>query len=489
MGKDSQEVTLICDSKLLQKNNSSILAFGIGRPMAHDLYLKERYRGIVRCLIYFKNSVVSLLIFNLHLSNEEVPSKVSSSVEVTQNYSMNVHKGQVIDHIIKIQPKFPWYTITIFFSITEHIDIAWAHWTPATLENQVQVEFSNDKSGTHKTLEEGVKPPLLLPFSTIPTLTVPQNVDFAQKSTKNNRCLKLEMDPFWELHHLDISHQLISLKALDATESPISCWPEKAQQGLVLSGKPTLQKLIKRAKLQYRFISVTAFLKTLSGGLKFILEAIPLGGNYNIREKIGPTTDCGISWKQKEDKVVNVLNTYSMLVFISFTSMISVPTSTSAEVSDVENFLDLPHPIHSYSKGKRKSLNSPAKPLQIFHYSSAKRIRKDLAEITFDPPPNRSAGPKRDSTYEQRLAILGPSGPVYESGVFFLNITCSSNYSFKPPNVTFHTTICHCNINSQGVICLEFYGQFVPFDIDRLQLYRSSGWKHSCLVFDQQRRT
>ena len=120
--------------------------------------------------------------------------------------------------------------------------------------------------------------------------------------------------------------------------------------------------------------------------------------------------------------------------------------------------------IHTYPKNmreknllphsKRKSLNSPAKPPQIFHYSSAKRIRKELAEITFDPPPNRSAGPKRDSTYEQRLAILGPSGPVYESGVFFLNITCSSNYSFKPPNVPFHTTICHCNINSQGVICL-----------------------------------
>ncbi|KAM7230697.1 hypothetical protein CapIbe_018187 [Capra ibex] len=32
----------------------------------------------------------------------------------------------------------------------------------------------------------------------------------------------------------------------------------------VLSGKPTLQKLIKRAKLQYRFISVTAFLKTVT---------------------------------------------------------------------------------------------------------------------------------------------------------------------------------------------------------------------------------
>ena len=64
------------------------------------------------------------------------------------NYSMNVHKGQVIDHIIKIQPKFPWYTITIFF-ITEHIDIAWARYIPVTPENQVQSEFSNDAIYVH----------------------------------------------------------------------------------------------------------------------------------------------------------------------------------------------------------------------------------------------------------------------------------------------------------------------------------------------------
>lgn len=62
---------------------------------------------------------------------------------------MNIHKGQVIDHIIKIQPKFPCYTITIFF-ITEHIDIAWACYIqPPTPENQVQSEFSNDVIYVH----------------------------------------------------------------------------------------------------------------------------------------------------------------------------------------------------------------------------------------------------------------------------------------------------------------------------------------------------
>uniref|UniRef100_A0A674MRK6 UBC core domain-containing protein n=1 Tax=Takifugu rubripes TaxID=31033 RepID=A0A674MRK6_TAKRU len=76
-----------------------------------------------------------------------------------------------------------------------------------------------------------------------------------------------------------------------------------------------------------------------------------------------------------------------------------------------------------------------------------------IATLRLFPP--CSAGPKETTSMNGGRPSSDRRAPCTREGVFFLDIAFTPDYPFKPPKVTFRTRIYHCNINSQGVICLD----------------------------------
>jgi ubiquitin-conjugating enzyme E2 D/E len=83
-------------------------------------------------------------------------------------------------------------------------------------------------------------------------------------------------------------------------------------------------------------------------------------------------------------------------------------------------------------------------------------LKKELQDMNKLAPPGITAGPSDEKNiYLWEGMIVGPSDTPYNGGMFFLDIKFSKKYPFEAPKIKFKTPIYHCNIHSNGEICLD----------------------------------
>jgi len=90
---------------------------------------------------------------------------------------------------------------------------------------------------------------------------------------------------------------------------------------------------------------------------------------------------------------------------------------------------------------------------------SIKRLSKELISLRKLSSNKDSlfvAAPESSGDLRKWIAMIrGPPDSPYEDGVWFLKLSFSQEYPFKPPSVIFMNKIYHPNIDSSGSICLD----------------------------------
>ena len=83
------------------------------------------------------------------------------------------------------------------------------------------------------------------------------------------------------------------------------------------------------------------------------------------------------------------------------------------------------------------------------------RLQKEIAACAKDDSSGVRADPIDDNIRHLKGQLQGPSGTVYEGGVFTVDIVIPPQYPFEPPKMKFTTKVWHPNVSSQtGAICL-----------------------------------
>ncbi|KAL4472088.1 hypothetical protein ABPG72_001086 [Tetrahymena utriculariae] len=130
----------------------------------------------------------------------------------------------------------------------------------------------------------------------------------------------------------------------------------------------------------------------------------------------------------------------------------------AGDVSDIikkyQNMISQPSQ-NSQQQSQQSSSNTQQN--QLNHSNGCmKRLLKELEFFPQQPETYKvKVFPEQDDITNWKVLMIGPEGSSYHQGVYMLYVSFPQSYPFKPPSVKFITPIYHCNVNSQGRICID----------------------------------
>jgi ubiquitin-conjugating enzyme E2 G1 len=83
-------------------------------------------------------------------------------------------------------------------------------------------------------------------------------------------------------------------------------------------------------------------------------------------------------------------------------------------------------------------------------------LKRQLKELSKNPVDGFSAGLlDEQNVYEWEVCVMGPSGTLYEGGLFRARLSFPRTYPQRPPTLRFTSPIWHPNVYPDGTVCIS----------------------------------
>jgi ubiquitin-protein ligase len=201
---------------------------------------------------------------------------------------------------------------------------------------------------------------------------------------------------------------------------------------------------------------------------EIVLDAIPLAGHHKVLQSMCTATG-GLCFEvHQQDQAMALFESEATLHVASREVIDTNPLPLIVDIASLqalEREGATAQVVTSLRSAPSKTFSAPMltahkaeailkNPSSVNASGSTKRILREYSDFMKSPVERWSVMMGAEDIRGWQAILSGLPYP-YEGGTWVLTIDFPSDYPFKPPKVRFATRIYHCNISTDGALCLD----------------------------------